>query len=303
MIPSEFPGSSATQAAEPIGIDSWVPEPTSMNGRKHYLISDVIVWNLERIRPFEDALHPEFYNRLSSVPDASILDISPSAIDARIDVADQSARIYLGQFEPETVASTATQKGLTKLRDVGPFEIFTPSETGYQHIIGVSEDAVVVGTGAGIQMAGGDDRTSQIDSKTATMEVIDAHQNGGAYVDTNDAFRTLTKTIRSLSAEPIKTFERVSTPKPETLRFTGCLGIAYGFALSRPKSEYVTTFLFSDPSEAVTDPIQSQFERKPGLNEYDDISYTTDGSTVTVRARMVNDRFDGFLPGDPADRV
>ena len=177
-----------------------------------------------------------------------------------------------------------------------------PGETGYQHVVGVNEDAVVVGKGVSIEMAN-DDRSSQIAPKTAAVQVIDAHRTKrGTYADASESFRSLTETAKSFDVGSVRTFERVSTPTPEQLKFTGCVGIADGSKFSRPKSEYVVTFLFSNSNEVVVEPIRKQFQQKPGLNEYDDVSYSTDGSAVTVIARMENERFDGYLPGDPEDR-
>lgn len=291
-----------TTEVELAGLNSWVPKPALMNERDYYLISDVVFWNFERIRPFKDSLHPEFYGRITEVPHADQIGLSPSDVDARIDVASQSARVYLGQFDTETITSTLTQNGLTKNQDIGSFELFIPGETGYQHVVGVGEDAVVVGEGVSIEMAN-DDRSSQIAPKTAAVQVIDAHRTKrGTYADASESFRSLTETAKSFDIGTVRTFERVSTPTPEQLKFTGCVGIADGSRFSRPKSEYVITFLFSKSNEAVVEPIRKQFQQKSGFDEYDDVSYSTDGSAVTVRARMENERFDNYLPGDPEDR-
>lgn len=293
----------STTEVESSGLGGWVPRPALMNEREYYLTSDVVFWNLGRIRSFEDALHPEFYDRITRVPDAPLLGLSPSAVDERIDVASQSTRVYRGAFETDTISSTLVEGGHAKDRDIGSFELFVPGEAGSRYVVGVSEDAIVVGTGASIEMAGDDDRTSEISPETAAVEVIDAHQSvEGTYPDASEPFRFLAESAESLAAGTVRTFERVSTSAPDELEFAGCVGIADGFEFSRPESEYVVTFLFSDSSEVVVEPIEEQFEQQPGLDEYDDVSHATDGSTVTLRAGMANERFDGYLPGDPDER-
>lgn len=260
-------------------------------------------WNFGRTRRFEDALHPEFYDRVTGVPDADALGLSPSSVDARVDVASQSARVYLGSFEKGDVGSSLTENGLTKDGELGSFRLFTPGESGYPRPVAVGEDAVVVGKSASIHMAN-DDRSSEVAPRAAAVETVDAHRTGdGRYADASEPVRTLTEVARAYDSGTVDTFERVSTPDPGNLRFRGCVGTAYGFELSRPKSTFVATFLFGDPSETAVDSIREQFEQKQGLNEYDDVSYETDGRTVTARAKMKNERFDGYLPGDPADRT
>lgn len=296
-------GQTTTTEARSLALEEWIPRPALTSGKRYYLISDVVFWNLGRIRRFEDALHPEFYNRITQLPDADALGVSPSSVDARIDVASQSARIYLGSFEREAVAEALAESGLAKDRELGEFDLFVPGETGYQSHVAVGENAVVVGEGAGIRMAN-DSRSSDIGPRNAAVETVDAHRTGeGRYADASEPVRRLTEVASAYDSGTVRTFERVSTPEPENLRFTGCVGNADGFEFSRPKSTFVVTFLYSDPEEAVVDPIREQFEQKPGLNEFDDVSYETDGRTVTVRARMENERFDGYLPGDPADRA
>lgn len=286
-----------------LALDTWIPRPALTSGRDYYLLSDVVFWNFRRIRQFGDALHPEFYDRITQVPDADVLGVSPSSVDARVDVASQSARTYLGTFETGAIADALTENGLTEDRQVGSFRLFKPGKTGYQRPVAVGEDAVVVGKGAGIQMAN-DDRSSDIAPETVVLEAVDVHRTGeGRYADASESVRTLTEVATELDGGTVRTYERVSTPDPENLQFTGCVGTADGYALARPKSTYAATFLFSDPSEAVVDPIREQFETRAGLNEFDDVSYETDGRTVTARARMKNERFDGYLPGDPSDRA
>lgn len=293
----------STTEIEPSALGRWVPRPTSMNEREYYLISDVVFWDFERIRSFEDALHPNFYDRITQVPDAARIGLSPSDVDERIDVGSQSTRIYRGQFETGTITSTLVEGGHVQDRDIGSFELFVPDEDSSRYVVGVNEDAVVVGKGVSIEMAGDDDRTSQISPKTATVQVIEAHQsNDERYTDVSEPFRFLSEAAKAFDSGTIYTFERISTPEPESMKFTGCVGIVDGFEFSRPKSAYVVTFLFSDSSEVVVEPIKEQFERQSGLNEYDDVSLTTDGSVVTARAKMANERFDGYLPGDPDER-
>ena len=301
---TSFGTGSSTPTANLPALGNWVPKPESTNGRKHYLLSDAVFWNLDRIRSFEDALHPAFYDRLARVSDADHLGISPTDVDVQIEVASESASIYLGQFQTESITEALEQNGHTKDRNMGSFDIYVPGEYGYQRIVGVGDGTIVVGKGAGIQMAGDDDRTSQISPETVLENVIGAHRNDAErYAKTSEAFRNLTKSVQSFAAGTVRTFERVSTSTPEQLEFAGCVGTVDGFELSRPKSTYVLAFLFSDPSEAVVGPVEEQLERMSWLNEYDDVEYAVDGSTVTVQAKMANERFDGYLPGDPDDRA
>lgn len=300
-------GGSATQppdsSADGPALDAWVPRPASLNGRDRYLLSDVVFWDHERIRSFEAALHPEFYGRITAVPATDLLGVSPADIDARIDVASQSASVYRGGFDPAAVASRLEQEGYTADRRIGSFDVFAPGDTGHERVVAVGESAVVVGEGASIQMAGEDDRSSEIDERAAAEGVVEARQGRGPrYADDSEAFRTLASSVRPLAVGTVATFDRVSSPTPEQLKFTGCVGVALGYELSRPASTLVMTFLFDDPGEAVVDPIRTQFGRQPGLKEYDDATFERDGSTVTARARMRNDRFDGHLAGGPGDR-
>ena len=294
----------ASTETEPIALDTWVPEPESTNGREYYLTSDVILWNLRRIRPFEDALHPEFYDRITKTPDADRLGLEPSDIDARIDVASQSARVYLGQFETETAANTLEQRGYSKDREMGSFELFVSDSKQVSGVFGIGDGEIVVGKGAEIRMAGDDNRSSQITPRTAAEQVVEARRSENhRYANASETFGRLAETVMSAHSGTVRTFEPVSTPEPAEMTFTGCVGIADTFEFSRPKSTWAIRFLFTDPSRANVDPIRDQFEQKQGTSEYDDVSYASDGSTVTVKARMRNERFDGWLPGDPADRA
>lgn len=273
-----------------------------MNGRPHCLVSDVVFWNLERIRAFEDALHPAFFERISTIPEGDRRVLPASKVDARIDVCSQSASAYVGRFGAETVTSTLERKGLAPEREIGGFEVFAPGAEGYQRPVAVRDGVAVVGKGSSIRMAD-DDRSAEIDPGTAVARVVDVY--GGdrdGYAAESEVFRSLSEPAGSLAAGTVRTFERVTSPEPENLRFAGLVGSADGFEFGRPTSAYVVEFRFGDPDEAVVEPVERQFQRRPGLDEFDDVSFAVDGDTVTARATMATGRFDGYLPGDPDDR-
>lgn len=294
--------SGTTSSGPP--LRRWVPSPEPVNGRGRYLVSDLVFWDFATIRRFEDELHPAFYDRITSVRDAELLNVDPANVTERIDVASQSARVYRGQFDTDEVQSYLVgSDGYTVNRVVGNFAVLGPDGTASPKVVGVGEDAVIVADGASIEMAGDDDRSSEIEPRTVLAEVIDARRGEGRrYAEQSGTFRTLVDRARDLSAGTVETVDPVPETEPGSLRIAGKTGVAHGARLGRPKSEYVLVLAFEDSSEVAVDPVKEFVDRHDGMSEHDDVTYATDGATLTVTAATENDRFDGFLPGDPGDR-
>lgn len=284
-------------------LEAWVPAPNPVNGKDHYLTSDVVFWDFANVRQFEDELHPAFYDRITQTKAVERLDVSPADVKMRLDVASQSATVYRGQFDPAAVESyLVDQNGFSVGREVGDFSVLVPGESGYQNVVGVGEDAVIVADGASIEMAN-DDRSSRIEPRTVLSETIDARRGEGrAYADERDAFGTLAEAVRGFSTGLVKTFDPVPKTERGSLQIAGATGIAHGARLGRPKSEYVFVLAFEDSSAVAVEPVEEFVAQHPGMSEYDEVSYSTDGPTLTVSASMENDRFDGYLPGNPGDR-
>lgn len=283
-------------------LKAWVPAPNPVNGKDHYLTSDVVFWDFANVRQFEDELHPAFYDQITQTKAVERLGVSPADVETRIDVASQSATVYRGRFDPAEVESALVdQDGFTVGETIGEFSVLIPDDSGYQNVVGVGEDAVIVADGASIEMAN-DDRSSRIEPRTVLSETIDARRGDGrAYADERDEFSTLAEAVRGFSTGLVKTFHPVEKTERGSLQVAGTTGIAHGARLGRPESEYAFVLAFEDADAVSVDPAEEFVAQHPGMSEYDDVSYSVDGATLTVSAHMENDRFDGYLSGDPSD--
>lgn len=283
-------------------LSGWVPRPKPLNGHETFLVNDGLFWKLSRIQAFESDLHPEFYDRIASVDSADWGGIDAADVTTRIDVASQGATIYLGSFDPEAVRRELLADEMTLGERVGEFQLFTPATGGRPAHVAASAAAVVVSKGRSIRTS--DDRTSEIDAGTLLEHVISTGRGTApGYAQSSDSFRTLDVLASEWDFASVRTFERVSETVPSDADFAGTVGIADGASLARPDSTYHLVFLYQDSASIDVDPIRSWLLDHPGFSEFDELTFETRGRTLRVSGEMENDRFDAYLPGDPADRA
>lgn len=289
----------------PPAFRQWLPDPTSTPLRDGY---GVVYFDLAGIRPHQEAIHANAYDRLSTRMRSRIpTDFVDSAtVETTMDIGF-SASLALGSFDPAAFGEQLTSTDRTS-ETAGHDTPTTPTRTpwpepdhyqgfdiyGTESVYAVSEDALLHVAPVGENDNGVETAKAIIDAPTAqTGQYTESNEYVAAMLDTladPDAVWCYPEAMDGSSSRGFR--DDTITGGLKAWRF-GSQTTHLTFANTYPDAETATR-------NKLTDYIESNPDR---FAPYDGLDVETKGRLVWTTGTIPTPQFDFLSPGGPADSV